>query len=107
MSEKQYVMVRLNPPRPTFPTDMTEKEAAAMAEHSRYWRGLLADGKAVAFGPVLDPAGVWGLGLLEVDDPADAEKITAADPAVVGGVVRTDTFPMLSAIVRPHRESQP
>ena len=107
MSEKQYVMVRLNPPRPTFATDMTEAEAATMAEHAQYWRGLLADGKAVAFGPVLDPAGVWGVGLLEVDDPAEAEKITTADPAVTGGVVRMETFPMLSAIVRPHREAQP
>jgi uncharacterized protein YciI len=104
MSEKQYVMVRLNPPRPTFAMDMTQAEAATMAEHAGYWRGLLADGRAVAFGPVLDLTGVWGLGVLEVDDPAEVEKITAADPAVTGGVGRMDTFPMLSAIVRPHRE---
>ena len=106
MSEKQYVMVRLNPPRPTFAMDMTPAEAATMAAHGEYWRGLLADGKAVAFGPVLDPAGVWGLGVLEVDDPAEVEKITAADPAVAGGVGRMDTFPMLTATVRPHGRSQ-
>ena len=95
-----YFAIRLIAPRPTFVQDMTEAEQAMMAEHAEYWNGLLAEGVAVVFGPVLDPAGPYGLAVVEVDDPERVEKITAADPAVRGGL-RTEVFPMATAIVRP------
>ena len=94
-----YVL-HLIAPRPTFVDDMTDEERAVMADHATYWRGLLADGVAVAFGPVLDPAGPYGLAVVEVDGPEHVERVIAADPAVRAGL-KTEVHPMLSAVVRP------
>ena len=71
-----------------------------MAEHTEYWKGLLADGVAVCFGPVLDPAGPYGLAVVEADDQADLERRTAGDPAVRSGMTAV-AHPMLGGFVRP------
>ena len=73
---------RLLGPRPTFPGDMTAEEAELMGQHAAYWRKLTRAGTAVAFGPVLDPAGVYGLGVVRADDEAAARAIADADPVV-------------------------
>lgn len=62
----QGFVFRLIPPRPTFQSDMTDVERAAMARHGAYWRERLGEGKVVAFGPVADPAGAYGLGVVVV-----------------------------------------
>jgi uncharacterized protein YciI len=95
-----HYAVRLIAPRPTFVQDMTEAERAMMGAHAEYWGGLLASGTAVLFGPVLDPSGPYGLGVLELDDPAEVEKITSADPAVQGGL-RAEVHPMGPTVARP------
>lgn len=46
--------------------DMTPPEAKAMNEHVAYWTGLLSSGKAIAFGPVMDPKGPCLVGAVEV-----------------------------------------
>ncbi len=74
---------RLIAPRTTFSVDMSDEERATLAEHGRYWTQLMEDGKAVAFGPVHDPAGSYGLGLLIAGDLAEAEALRDADPAIV------------------------
>ena len=91
---------RLIAPRPTFVEDMTDEERVTMAEHAAYWRGLLDEGVAVVFGPVLDPAGPYGLAVVEVDGPEHVERVIAADPAVRAGL-KTEVHPMLSAVARP------
>ena len=53
-----------------------------MAKHAAYCRGLLASGQAVVFGPVADPAGVWGLGVVKAADEAAALAMTDADPVI-------------------------
>ena len=92
-------LYRLISPRPTFPEDMTAPEGEVMQRHSAYWHDLLGRGVAVAYGPVFDPAGVWGLGLLELDDEPDARAIGDEDPAVTGGVCTYEVMPM--QLVRP------
>ena len=91
---------RLLAPRPTFVQDMTDEERATMAEHAEYWKGLLAEGVAVVFGPVLDPAGPYGLAVVEASGPDEVQRIIAADPAVRSGM-RTEVHPMPGAVVRP------
>ena len=39
--EMRYYAYKLFPPRPSFPADITEAEAAIMTEHIAYWTGLL------------------------------------------------------------------
>ena len=79
-------LFRLIPPRADFAQTMTDAEQDAMARHMAYWQELLAAGRVVVYGPVADPEGVWGLGVLRVDDRAEALAIGTADPSVLAGV---------------------
>lgn len=96
---KKHFVVRLIPPRPTFAADMTEEERAIMAAHGAYWRGLMNRGIALLFGPVLDPAGVWGLGILEAKDPDAAGGLAGEDPAIKSGLNRAEIHE-IAAVVR-------
>jgi len=89
-----HFFLKLIPPRPTFVTDMTEPERAAMGRHAEYLRSLLANGTGVAFGPVFDPGGVFGMGIVEAADEAAARTLTDQDPAVQAGVGRYEIYPM-------------
>lgn len=95
-----HFLYKLVPPRPTFAADMTDVEAAVMAEHATYWTALVAAGHVVAFGPVLDPAGVWGLAIVEADDEATVRMMGTEDPAVTSRMATFDVYPMPSTVVR-------
>jgi len=93
--DRKHFLIKLVSPRPTFPADMTPAERATMLEHVAYWTGKLADGSMIAFGPVADPGGVWGLGLLCVRDEAEVSALTAGDPVIrAGGGFRYDVLLM-------------
>jgi uncharacterized protein YndB with AHSA1/START domain len=79
---QRYFLLRLLPPRPTFAQDMTAEERALMTEHGAYWHGRLAEGRVVAFGPVLDPKGAWGMGLVRANDEAEVAAFEAGDPVI-------------------------
>ena len=66
--------------RPSFPQDITEQERNLMQEHVRYWTDLVDKKLALAFGPVADPQGAWGLALLQVGALSQAEDLTSNDP---------------------------
>ena len=100
MAERSYFFFRLNSPRPTFPGDMTDDEAHIMGEHAAYWRALLPAGDVVVVGPVADPAGAWGLGVVCAESIDAARALVDADPVVTSGFSTIDVYPMLSAIVR-------
>jgi uncharacterized protein len=80
-----YYLCRLTPPRPSFAQDMTDDERAIMHDHVAYWRELLAAGRVVVFGPVADPAGAWGLSVIEADDEREVESMLAGDPVSIRG----------------------
>jgi uncharacterized protein YndB with AHSA1/START domain/uncharacterized protein YciI len=79
----RFFMARLIPPRPGFMLDMTSEEREVMLAHSKYWRKLLAEGHAVAFGPVSGPTGGFGLGILKAADEAALHALQAEDPAIL------------------------
>jgi uncharacterized protein len=95
-----HFVYKLIPPRPTFALDMSPDEAAVMGEHVAYWQELADRRVAVAFGPVADPAGSWGIAIVEAPSEADVEAIRDADPAVTGGAGRVEIYPMPRAILR-------
>ena len=97
---KQYFYVRLIPPRPTFASDMNADERAMMQQHVVYFRGLFDQGKVLIFGPVLDPSDNFGMGVLEVDDLAEAERLLAQDPTVLAGMNRFRISPMVVGAAR-------
>ena len=91
-------LYRLIAPRPSFAQDMTDDERAVMAQHAEYLRGHHEAGAVVAYGPVLDPAGSWGLGLIDLDEEAAARAIGDQDPAVTSGTCTYELVPMLALI---------
>lgn len=91
-------LFRLIPPRADFAQTMTGAEQQAMAAHMEYWQRLLADGRVVVYGPVADPEGVWGLGVLRAADRAEVLAIGEKDPSVIAGVNAFDVFEIMDGI---------
>ncbi len=97
----KYFFCRLIPPRPTFVHDMTEAEAEIMREHVAYWKGLLERGQALAYGPVDDPEGGYGIGIIALENDADLEAIRANDPTILANRgFKFDALPMLRLVTR-------
>jgi len=89
-----YFLLRLNPPRPTFQQDMSEAERQVMIEHVAYWTGQVENGPMLIFGPVVDPNGGWGVGILEVEDEQAARRLTLDDPVIKAGTHTVDILAM-------------
>ncbi len=89
---------RLTPPRADFAQTMTPTEQQAMATHQEYWQQLLRDGRVVVYGPVADPEGVWGLGVLRAADRAEVLAIVDEDPSVTAGVNTFEVFEIMDGV---------
>ncbi|HEY5279309.1 MAG TPA: YciI family protein [Pseudolabrys sp.] len=81
-----HFFVKLIAPRPTFALDMNEAERALMNEHLQYWKGRLDRGEVVVFGPVMDPAGPYGMGVIEAEDERGARVFADGDPVARAGL---------------------
>ena len=81
----QPFLFKLVPPRPSFAMTMTDDERAVMLDHVAYWSRLAETGTALAFGPVADPAGGYGIGVIVADDRTTAEQLRDDDPAMRSG----------------------
>ena len=90
--------LRLTPPRADFAQTMTPTEHEVMGAHREYWQQLLNDGRVAVFGPVADPEGVWGLGVLRAGDRAEVLAITEKDPSVTAGVNTFEVFEILGGV---------
>ncbi|HZQ11821.1 MAG TPA: YciI family protein [Pseudolabrys sp.] len=77
-----HFFLKLVAPRPTFSADMSEAEKKMMQEHVLYWKGRQDRGEVIVFGPVMDPAGPYGMGVIEAADDAGARAFIAGDPAM-------------------------
>ena len=80
-----YFLCQLRPPRPSFMADMTPDERGLMLAHQQYMRPYVESGMVIALGPVADPKGGWGLGLVEALDRSEVERLPAGDPVVLAG----------------------
>jgi len=101
VSAKRAFLLKLIPPRASFATDMNDREQRVMTEHVAYWTNQVARGVAIAFGPVADANGGWGVGIVEVDDASQIQPITAEDPASRGEIgMRYEVLPMPRLIAR-------
>jgi uncharacterized protein YciI len=96
-----YFFCQLVPPRPDFALTLTAEERAVMGQHSAYLRRNMTEGRVVAFGPVNDPDGSWGLGIIRVNSEAELRDMLANDPAVLSGRgLAYRTTPMFTAVWR-------
>jgi uncharacterized protein len=81
---KRHFLIKLVPPRSSFALDMTDEEKQLMQQHVAYWTGLADRGIALVFGPVADPAGSYGIGVVEIEEEQVAD-LTANDPVTTSG----------------------
>ena len=96
----KYHVIKLIPPRKTFPGDMMPAERVLMEAHAVYWQHLVAQGHVVILGPVLDPAGTYGLCVVRLGDGVDPRTLCAEDPVIQAGIGFTvEAAPMASAMV--------
>jgi uncharacterized protein len=94
--EKQFYAVYLNPSRPDFATTMTESERAVMMQHVAYWTEKMKQGKVYAFGPVMDPNEIYGLGVVAVANEQELKEFIENDPA--GKINRYEFYPMRAVV---------
>jgi len=95
MSKKHFVL-RLIPSRPDFAQTMSDSERAIMQQHLAYWKYWMDKGKVIVFGPVLDPAGVYGLGVVAVDSEEEVLAFMKSDPAAA---INTYQYHPMMAVV--------
>ncbi len=93
-------VLRLIPPRPTFAFDLTEDEMALMGQHAAHWMAEAGD-RLVAFGPVMDPAGSWGLAVVEAASADEVRALADADPTVTSGLCTYEVHPLGPSVIRP------
>lgn len=95
-----HFFYKLVAPRPDFHVTMDEKEQNAMNAHMMYWAELFNRGKVAVYGPVFDPAGVFGMAVLEVNEANEANSIKDNDPAVTSGICTAQLIPMQAGMIR-------
>jgi uncharacterized protein len=77
-----HFLSRLLPPRKTFGLDMTVEERDVMRAHADYWLPHVGAATVIAIGPVADPAGIWGVAIVNAPSLAWLEAVQANDPAI-------------------------
>ena len=97
---KKTYFYKLIPPRKTFGPDMTDDERNIMLRHIEYWKKQMQKGKVVAFGPVLDPDGVFGAEIIQVDDESETKTLAENDPAITSGLHKYEIYFMPNAVVK-------
>ena len=93
MDKKQFFL-KLIPPRPTFSQDMTDEERSIMRKHVDYWMAVMHKGMIIAYGPVFDPMGAYGIGIIEVETELEAKNFADNDPAPLAGLGHYEIYPM-------------
>ena len=92
-----YFFIKTQNPRPTFHLDMTTEERTIMNSHVAYWSEKATRGIAIVFGPVMDPKGVYGIGVYQVRDEAEMRNLLEQDPA--NGLLQYEVLPKARAVV--------
>jgi uncharacterized protein len=94
-----HFFIKLIPPRPTFPRDMSADERMLMQSHAIYLKKLQDQGVVLVYGPVQDANGAWGLAILECETEEQARGYMDNDPTVKAHLNRYEIAPM-TAIVK-------
>jgi hypothetical protein len=92
-----YFFIKTQNPQLTFHLDMTVQERTIMEQHVAYWLEKATQSIAIVFGPVMDPHGVYGIGIYQVEDEAEMRNLLEQDPA--NGLLQYEVLPMARAVV--------
>lgn len=63
-----------------------------MQQHVVYWGELMGKGLVVVYGPVMDPEGTYGIGVVAVEDEDQLKGLIQGDPAAT--INRYEYWPM-------------
>jgi hypothetical protein len=97
-----HFLCKLTPPRPTFFSDMSSDEALVMRRRREYWTPRVEIGVVVAMGPVADPAGAYGVAIIEARSEAALQAMLDSDPAIQSNAgFAYQVFSMPAIAVRP------
>lgn len=91
---KQFFAVKLLPPRPDFAQTMTDDERSVMQQHAGYWMSYMEKGMVQVFGPVFDPKGIYGFGIVAADNEEQLKKFINGDPSLNLNTV--EYYPMMA-----------
>jgi uncharacterized protein YciI len=91
----KFYLCKFIPPRADFLSTMSDDEKTWMKQHGAFLDDLLEKGMIVAHGPVMDPAGGYGVSLYRITDDQDIAAITSQDPVVANGAGHYEHHPML------------
>jgi uncharacterized protein YciI len=100
--EKKYYFLKLIPKRADFAQTMSAEEREIMLQHVEYWKDFLNKGIVVVYGPVMDPEGVYGIGIVGVDDEKQLFSLMENDPAAM--INNYEFYPM-RAVVREVKQN--
>lgn len=81
-----YFLCKLLPPRKSFAADMTAEELGLMRAHQDYWLPHVAAGAVIVMGQVADPAGVWGVAVVNAPSASVLAVWQSGDPVVAAGL---------------------
>jgi uncharacterized protein YciI len=76
----------IKPTRDDFITNPTDEDNEIMIKHFQYLKDLLAQGKLVLAGPVLNEKKPMGIMIFECETIEEAEKMLENDPSVQAGI---------------------
>jgi uncharacterized protein len=91
-----FYALYLRPSRPDFMQTMTDEERGIMQQHVAYWQKYLDEGVMHVFGPVMDPKGAYGLGVVEVESEAYLVSLIDKDPA--SKINKYEYYPMRAVV---------
>ncbi len=94
--DKQFYVLYLIPSRPDFAQTMNDEEKAIMYRHMNYWQEHMKKGMVIVFGPVFEPTGVYGLGIIAVNNEKELEEFMENDPA--GQINRFEHYPIKAVV---------
>ncbi len=63
-----------------------------MMQHMGYWQEHMKEGRVIVFGPVFEPTGVYGLGIVAVNSEKELSDFMNNDPALQ--INRFECYPM-------------
>jgi uncharacterized protein YciI len=99
-AEKKAFLIRIQPVRPTFTSDITPAEQKIMGSHFAYLKKLAAEGKVVLAGPSDNGVKTFGIIVVEVASEEEAQAILEGDPSQQAGVMKGEVLPFHIAIMR-------
>ncbi len=94
--EKKYYFLKLVPKRADFAQTMSEEERDIMLRHVAYWKDYLDKGVVVVYGPVIDPEGVYGIGVVGIENEKQLNDLIENDPA--GKINDYEFYPMKAVV---------